>query len=203
MQYRVVRTGRRGQAKLRQIGIGIFFGGENESKRWKKAVLDWISEIDLKKIRLPVQFRGDFETGLEELSRVANLYVNLARGLGRDYIADVALQAEGCIKYGVAPELVPLRALHLRELGRARARALYESGIRMLDDLAGTDPIRFSGRHIPQNLLNEWIICARNIQEERNKLKNITPEKRDTLLDELVSRFSIDAEMLPEMHQWN
>lgn len=50
-----------------------FLAEEKDRDRWLRSVEEWLGEAEEKKIRLPTKYRGDFETGLEDLSRVCLL----------------------------------------------------------------------------------------------------------------------------------
>ena len=139
-----------------------FFGDEVKRERWREAVDLWIAETPVKKIRLPEKFRGDFERGLEQLGELATVYGEIAKTLGNTGFAEACREARGCLAYGVAPELVPLAALRIPQLGRARCRTLHDQhNIKSLDDLAAADPARLTVSGVPQATVARWVETAR------------------------------------------
>jgi len=139
-----------------------FFGDEAKRERWREAVDLWIAETPVKKIKLPEKFRGDFERGLEQLGELATVYGEIAKTLGNRGFAEACREARGCLAYGVAPELVPLAALRIPQLGRARCRTLHDQhNIKSLDDLAAADPARLTVPGVPQATVARWVETAR------------------------------------------
>ena len=139
-----------------------FFGDEAKRERWREAVDLWIAETPVKKIKLPEKFRGDFERGLEQLGELATVYGEIAKTLGNRGFAEACREARGCLAYGVAPELVPLAALRIPQLGRARCRTLHDQhDIKSLDDLAAADPARLTVSGVPQATVARWVETAR------------------------------------------
>jgi helicase len=173
-----------------------FLAEENDRVRWLQSVKQWLGEVDEKKIRLPTRYRGDFERGVEDLSRVCLLYEKAALALGKRQVAAAAREAAGAVRYGVAPEVVPLMALGLPQLGRARARYLYDRGIRNVVDLAGADPAGIADpRRAPATLVAAWVERAREIHEARS-VSTADGQEATAEFDELVSRFRLDPAAL-------
>lgn len=173
-----------------------YFADQADEQKWIRAVRDWLDEVDERKIQLPVRYRGDFERGLEDLAGVALLYQRAALALGREALAETARQASGALRYGVAPELVPLMGLALPQLGRARCRALYQAGVRNLDDLVNADPDRLADpRRLPHAYLADWITRAREIHRAW-AVAGADGQEADPEFDELVSRFELDPAAL-------
>jgi len=165
-------------------------------EKWSRAVEAWLDEVDQREIPLPVRYRGDFERGLEDLSRVCLLYEKAAGVLGKPAVAQVARRAAAAIRYGVAPELVPIIGLGLPALRRGRCRYLYERGIRGLEDLARADPAALADpRRAPESLVREWVERAREIHRAR-AVATADREEADQEFDELVARFRIDPDAL-------
>lgn len=173
-----------------------YLADERAREKWVAAVDQWLDEVDEKQIRLPVKYRGDFERRLDDLASVCRLYENAAVALGRPELAAAARDAAGALRYGVAPELVPLMALALPQLGRARARHLYERGIRKLEDLAAANAAAVADpRRLPAALVRSWIERAREMQRARPAAGSdgrIAPDA----LDDLIAGCRIDPAAL-------
>ncbi|MEW6047044.1 MAG: DEAD/DEAH box helicase [Bacillota bacterium] len=169
---------------------------EKDRVKWVGAVERWIDEVSEDQIHFPVRHRGDFERALDDLSQVCLLYEKAALALGKPNIAEAARAASGVIRYGVAPELVPLMGLGLPQLGRARSRYLFERGVRNLQDLVQADPAKLSDpRRAPEALVRQWVERAREIHKAR-AVALADREEADEEFDELVSRFRIDPAAL-------
>lgn len=173
-----------------------YFADEKEERRWMRAIREWIEETEARKIRLPTKYRGDFERTIDDLGRVCLLYERAAAALGNTPIARAAREAAGAVRYGVAPELVPLMALGFRQLARARARFLYERGIKNLQDLVMADPATLADpRRAPESLIREWVERAREIHEAR-AVATADRIEADAEFDELTARFRLDPAAL-------
>jgi len=170
-----------------------YFGDENKRERWLKAVIPWLDEVDIKRVPLPERYRGDFERGLEDLGQLAALYAEIAEGLGRPEIAEVCRTTRGCLQYGVAPELIPLAALRLPQLGRARCRFLYDQrGIRGLEDLAKASPEQLAGPHAPLALTRQWVDAAGNMWQASGRIAGSSGDQRDRQVDDFLAAFRVD-----------
>lgn len=169
---------------------------EKDQPRWIQAIEAWVAEVDERKIRLPTRFRGDFERALDDLSQVCRVYEKVALAVGKPELAAAARAAAGAIRYGVAPELVPLMGLGLPQLGRARSRYLFEQGIRSVQELARADPQRLADpRRAPEGLVRQWVERAKEIQQAR-AVAAADMEEADAEFDELVARFRMDPDAL-------
>jgi replicative superfamily II helicase len=193
---RIAEAGVADYRAVARWAVEDFLAEERERKRWLRGIEQWLGEVDEKKMGLPTKYRGDFERGLEDLSRVCLLYEKAATALGKPEVATAARAAAGAVRYGVAPDVVPLLALGLPQLGRARARYLYERGIRALADLAKADPVAVANpRRVPAALIRQWVDRAREIQEART-LPTADQEEAAAEFDELVARFRLDPAAL-------
>ncbi|HXF73414.1 MAG TPA: DEAD/DEAH box helicase [Actinomycetota bacterium] len=182
--------------EVAQWSVQDYLAAERDRARWATALEAWLDEVDQREIRLPTRYRGDFERGLEDLSRVCLLYEQAAVVLGKDRIAEAARRAAAAIRYGVAPELVPIIGLQLDGLGRGRSRYLYERGIRGLEDLARADPAALADpRRAPGSLVRRWVEQAREIHRAR-AVATADREEADQEFDELVARFRVDPDAL-------
>lgn len=152
--------------------------------------------MEERQVRAPVRFRGDFERALDDLAQVCLLYEKAAAALGKQEVARAAREAAGAVRYGVAPELVPLMGLGLPQLGRARSRLLFERGVRGAADLAQADPAAIADpRRMPEALVRQWVERAREIQRAR-AVAVADREEADEEFDELVARFRVDPAAL-------
>jgi len=173
-----------------------YFEDLREEAAWLRALEAWLSEADERRFRLPTRYRGDFENRLEDLARVCLLYEQAARALGKEDLASSARDAAGAVRYGVAPELVPLMALGFPQLGRARCRLLYERGIDNVKALAAADPAYLADpRRLPERFLREWVERAREIVKAHT-VAGAGLEEDDAEIDELVARFRLDPAAL-------
>lgn len=173
-----------------------YIAEQDRRGRWSVAVEEWLAEVDERKIKLPERYRGDFEAGLESLAQVCVLYAGTAEALGKPAIAAAARHAAGAVRYGVAPELVPLRALDFPQLRRARCRYLFERGVRDVGDLAAAEPAELADpRRAPEAYVRAWIEQARRIHDARAPAETDRDEAAAEL-DEIVSRFRIDPAAL-------
>jgi replicative superfamily II helicase len=195
-----IRSARGIAAPLKVAGwvIEDYFADERKVDKWREAAAPWLSEVDVKKIRLPEKYRGDFERGLEELGRVCLLYGEIAASLGKPELAEACRSARGCLQYGVAPELIPLAALRIPQLGRARCRALYTAGIRTLEQLADSS---FALRAVPKVLepwIARWNEAAGKMLQARARIRTVPEETRNKEVDDFLSRFRVDQLALTE-----
>jgi replicative superfamily II helicase len=173
-----------------------FFADGDERKRWMSSLRQWLREADERDISLPTKYRGVFERGTEDLSRVCVLYEKGARALGKSDLAEAALHAAGAVRYGVAPELVPLMALGFPQLGRARGRLLFEAGIRDVKDLAVADPRRVADpKRMPEGWVRNWVQRADDICRART-VASADGKDADAEFDELVVKFRLDPAAL-------
>lgn len=180
-----------------QWAVQDYFAEEKKRERWGPAVQQWVGEVDLKKIKLPSKYRGDFEQGLDDLARVCRLYENAAEAVGNEAIRCAARDAARALRYGVAPELVPLMALRFDHLGRARCRLLFEKGVRSVAELAGANLDAVADpRRLPGALLAGWIRAAGKVQEARARSGDGTLAEGDSEFDDLVARFRLDPAAL-------
>lgn len=170
-----------------------FFGDEEKRGKWETAMKSWVGETPAKEMRLPEKYRGDFERNLEQLGDLATVYGLIAETVGRPEVAEVCRLARGCIIYGTAPDIVPLAALRIPKLGRARCRFLHdERGVERLIDLASADPRRISGPAAPVSLTVEWVDRARQMLASRKRIESATPEDQRYQLDEFLAAFQVD-----------
>lgn len=173
-----------------------YFAEEKDRDRWSPALAAWLDEKDVHEIKLPTKYRGDFERGLEDLARVCVLYEQSAAAQAKPAVAKEARAAGGSIRYGVAPELVPLMALQLPQLGRARSRYLYERGIASVADLASAVPGELAHpRRAPEAYVRSWVERAMEIRDAGAGARSEGADS-DQELDELVAKFRLDPAAL-------
>jgi helicase len=169
-----------------------YFADESKVEKWRKALTPWLTEVDIKKIKLPERYRGDFERGLEELGQVAMVYGEIAASLGKTDLAEACRLTRGCLQYGVAPELIPLAALRIPQLGRARCRVLYQAGVRSLEQLADRT---FALRSVPKSLdtwMPRWTDAASGILQGKRRIAEAPPQQRKKEVDDFLSNFRVD-----------
>lgn len=189
---RVERARSASHLEVASWAVEDYFEDPDDEKRWQQALTPWLGEVDTRKMALPTRYRGDFDQGLDDLARVCLLYESAARVLGKPQTARAAHEAAGAVRYGVAPELVPLMGLQFTRLGRARCRALYERGIRNVGELAAADPRSVADpRRLPEQLVQEWVTKAREIVQAR-AIATADREEDEAEFDELISRFRVD-----------
>jgi replicative superfamily II helicase len=173
--------------------IEDYFSEENKREKWLRAVEPWLDEVDIKQIKLPERYRGDFERGLENLGQLATLYGEIADSMAKPQIAEVCRLTRGCLQYGVSAELIPLMALRIPQLGRARCRFLYkEKGIKSLEGLANSNPEHLKGSHAPIALTQRWVQIARNMWKVRNHIVRTPEDERDQEIDNFLTSFQAD-----------
>jgi helicase len=172
--------------------IEDYFADEGKVEKWRSAAAAWLGEVDVKKIKLPEKYRGDFERGLDELGQVAVLYGEIAAGLGKSELADVCRRTRGCLQFGVAPELIPLAGLRILQLGRARCRTLYEGGIRSLEQLADKG---FALRSVPKALdtwMPKWSEAAAKMLQAKQRIAVVPEQERKKEVDDFLASFRVD-----------
>lgn len=173
-----------------------FHADPRDRDRWLRAVTDWLDEVELREIKLPVRYRGDFEQGLERLALVCGLYARTADSLGQGGLAVAALDAAAALRYGVAPPVVPLMALNFPQLRRGRARLLYDRGIHNVADLARAEPAQLSDpRRLPLSYAADWVGRAREICDATQSPESGREENPEGF-DDLVARFRLDPAAL-------
>ncbi len=173
--------------------IEDYIADEKKRDRWLNAIGPWLDEVDERSIAMPEKFRGDFENGLERLSRLASLHGEIARSLGKKETSEACSIARGCILYGVAPELIPLISLRIPQLGRARCRFLYEErGIKNLEDLANSDSEQLKGPHAPVTLTRRWVELAKGMWKAGEPLIQGDKKSQDRTVDDFLADFKVD-----------
>lgn len=172
-----------------------FHADPRDREKWLTAVAAWLDETERTAIKLPVRYRGDWEQGLDRLAQVCGLYERAAGTLGRDELAAAARDAAGALRYGVAPPLVPLMALGFPQLRRARARLLYDRGVRDVTELAWADPAQLADSRLPRAYLEGWIRRAAEIFEA-SKAQGPDRDENPEGFDDLVARFRLDPAAL-------
>jgi hypothetical protein len=87
-------------------------------------------------------------------------------------------------------------ALGFPQLRRARARYLYDRGIRDVADLAKADPSQLADpRRVPFRYAADWVERARQIHEAA-LMSAVDREEDPAEFDELVARFRLDPAAL-------
>jgi helicase len=95
---------------------------------------EWINESTEKRIYEQIGIEpGDVHRIVEVSNWLISSIFEIAKLLGRSDLLPVIFSLQNRIKHGVKKELVPL--VQIKDIGRARARSLYSSGIHMPNDL--------------------------------------------------------------------
>jgi helicase len=98
-------------------------------------LLDWINEVPEREIYERYRIEpGDFAALRERAEWIAYAAGQVMRVVGRRGLAGVFATLSERIRHGVKPELLDL--VSLPEIGRVRARALWNNGIRSIEDVA-------------------------------------------------------------------
>jgi len=173
--------------------VADYFGEEAKQEKWRQAIGPWLGEVDIKKIALPEKYRGSFERELDNLGQLATLYGTIADSLGKPEVAEVCRTTRGCLQYGLSPELVPLSALRLHQMGRARCRFLYDQRqVRTLGDLAAADPRQLAGPHVPLNLAQQWVETAGRMWQSRPGAAGTGTSESRREIDDFLGSFQVD-----------
>lgn len=141
------------------LWVPLEFGEEEEFYRALKTAMllsDWSAEVPEATIceRYSVG-PGDIYNLVESINWLTHASGRLAGMFAPRYARNVA-EFELCMKHGVKRELLPL--VRLRNIGRVRARSLFNNGIASPDDLKKADPARVAailGRGIAAQVLNQ------------------------------------------------
>ena len=122
---------------------------------------DWINETPLDKIvdRWNVQ-EGDLNNLRSNASWILasiKLIIENNMEFAEDKVLDKLTRLSFRVKYGVSEELVDL--VKIRYVGRKRARALWNSGYKSIEDIANAEPInlmvvRGIGKKLAEQLIN-------------------------------------------------
>jgi len=108
-------------------------------------ILDWINEVDEDTLVAKYDIGpGDLRMYSETLEWLVHAAAQLAKTLGLKEHAESLEILKWRVRYGVKPELVEL--VQLEGVGRARARLLYESGFRTIEDIARATPAQLASR---------------------------------------------------------
>jgi len=101
-----------------------------------KMVSDWVSEIHENDIAHAFNVGpGDIRNKMEIAEWLIHATARLAELFNKDAVNDVR-ELRTRIRYGIKPELLEL--VRLSGVGRVRARALYDRGLRRIEDLRTT-----------------------------------------------------------------
>jgi helicase len=99
------------------------------------ALYEWINESTEKRIHEKIGIDpGDVHRIVEVSNWLISSIFEITKLLGRNDLLPIIFSLESRIRHGVKTELVPL--VHIKDIGRARARSLYLSGIHIPTDLS-------------------------------------------------------------------
>lgn len=135
---------------------------------------------------------GDLHRFVDSTVWIAASWARLANALGFEKEAQILDTLSVRIRKGVRNELVPLACIE--QIGRARARKLYNSGIRTVEDLVSTDIERLRsimtdalGRKPPRRIVEEIVRAAKRLLRKGPPSTPVTPPRKTrrprTLLD--------------------
>ncbi len=123
-----------------------------------KLLHDWVSEMHENDIAETFKIGpGDIRSKTDIAEWLVHASVRMAELFNRDALSSLS-ELRTRISYGVKPELIEL--VKLRGIGRVRARALYDRGLRSAEDLRTTPYDRL--KQIPT--IGEWV--ARSIKSQ-------------------------------------
>ncbi|MDO9517697.1 MAG: ATP-dependent DNA helicase [Methanosarcinaceae archaeon] len=150
-------------------------------------MLDWINEVSAEKITKTFGVgEGDihaFSNTAEWLMHATAQLANLTGTPG----ADKAYELEKRIKYGASPELGEL--VGIRNVGRVRARKLYDAGFKSKDELKQADVMVISGIVGPKTA--EKILTQLGVTiEDRTNGTVVESKTMDSLLDDGQKTFN-------------
>jgi helicase len=96
---------------------------------------EWINESTEKRIHEKTGVEpGDVHRIVEVSNWLVTSLFEIAKLLGRNDLLPILFSLENRIKHGIKRELVPL--VQIKDIGRARARALYSAGVHTPNDLS-------------------------------------------------------------------
>jgi helicase len=99
------------------------------------ALYEWINESTEKRIHEKIGVDpGDVHRVVEVSNWLISSIFEITKLLGRNDLLHTIFSLESRIRHGVKTELVPL--VQIKDIGRARARSLYSSGIHIPNDLS-------------------------------------------------------------------
>ncbi|TGC10562.1 ATP-dependent DNA helicase [Methanolobus halotolerans] len=151
-------------------------------------ILDWINERSMDDISKSFNVgEGDIHAFAELAEWLMHSLSRLARVRGHT-VADMAGVIEKRIHYGARPELMELAGI--RGIGRVRARRLYDSGLRTIDDIRKADPVIIGsliGTKTAEKLLMEIGMHINMVSDNSGRAESRT---MDSLLGNEQSTFS-------------
>ncbi|MDQ4074375.1 MAG: DEAD/DEAH box helicase [Thermoproteota archaeon] len=99
------------------------------------SLYEWINESTEKRIHEKTGVEpGDVHRIVDVSNWLVTSLFEIAKLLGRNDLLPILFSLENRIKHGIKRELVPL--VQIKDIGRARARALYSAGIHTPNDLS-------------------------------------------------------------------
>jgi len=153
-------------------------------------LLDWINERSMDDIsRIFNVGDGDIHTFADLAEWLMHSLSRLARMLNHGS-ADAAVAIEKRIHYGACRELMEL--VRIRGIGRVRARKLYDSGLRSVEDIRKADPVFLGGllgTKTSEKLLSE-IGVRPGIRPGECTAGNLSSRTMDSMMGNEQSTFS-------------
>lgn len=144
-----------------------------------KLIDDWISEVHENVIAETFKIGpGDIRNKTDMAEWLVHASVRMAELFNKDAVAHLS-ELRTRIMYGVKPELLEL--VKLKGIGRVRARALHDRGLKSIEDLRTTSYDRL--KQIP--MIGEWV--ARSIKSQLGQTEPGMPvelEDKQRVLEE-------------------
>lgn len=146
-----------------------------------KLINDWISEQSEDSIADSFGIGpGDIRNKMELAEWLIHATARLADLFNKDAVEDV-VELRTRVRYGIKPELLEL--VKLRGIGRVRARALYDRGLKTIEDLRNTSYDRLKqiptiGEAMARSVKNQLGQTERGMPEDREEAQKALTDYR-------------------------
>ncbi len=146
-----------------------------------KLVDDWLSEASEDAIAGTFGIGpGDIRNKMELVEWLIHASARLADLFNKDAVQDI-VELRTRVRYGIRPELLDL--VKLRGIGRVRARALYDRGLKTIEDLRNTSYDRLKqiptiGEAMARSVKNQLGQAERGMPEEREEAQRALTDYR-------------------------
>ena len=147
-----------------------------------KLLNDWISETHENDIADAFGIGpGDIRNKMELAEWLIHATARLAELFNKDAV-DETIELRTRIRYGIKPELLDL--VKLRGIGRVRARALYDRGLKSIEDLRNTSYDRLKqiptiGEAVARRVKNQLGQAERGMPEEKEEAQRALTDYRE------------------------
>lgn len=150
---------------LESVASDIAHAREDE-KDYTDLLYSWIEEERAEILEREVRYFQDLLNLVDDARRILELYEDYARFLGKEELVGRLGVLRRRVEFGCREDLLPLLSLGIRNLGRARCRALFEQGIQNLAQLASIPGDRLPLKGIADFVHREILDAARAMNEE-------------------------------------